>query len=336
MNNLFTANHFNEHLTPFGEEKFRNDAIRLFRRQAEGNILYREFLSHLHVNVNDVAEICQIPYLPISFFKTHFLQTGTFRPEIFFESSGTTGTINSRHGIRSLEVYLNNTIDNFKEVYGDHKQYCFLALLPSYLERGNSSLVAMTERFISESRHPDSGFFLYDTEQLVNKLLKLNEAGQPTILIGVTYALLDLAEQYSLQLKNTIVMETGGMKGRKKEITRNELHAFLKQRFGVNCIHAEYGMTELQSQAYSTGDGHFRPSSTMRVLLRSPDDPFEIWQWNQFPGRTGVINIIDLVNADTQAFIATDDLGRFTGDGGFEVLGRLDNCDIRGCSLLTV
>lgn len=336
MNNLFTANHFNEHLTPFGEEMFRNDAIRLFRRQAEGNIIYREFLLHLQVNVKDVAEICQIPFLPISFFKTHLLQTGNFTPDVFFESSGTTGTINSRHGIKSLPDYLNNTLNNFKEVYGNHQQYCFLALLPSYLERGNSSLVAMTEQFIRESGHPDSGFFLYDIELLVDKLMKLNAAGQPTILIGVTYALLDLAEQYSLQLQHTIVMETGGMKGRKKEITRNELHGFLKQRLGVKSIHAEYGMTELQSQAYSTGDGIFRPSSTMRVLLRSPDDPFETWQWNQFPGRTGVINVVDLVNADTQAFIATDDLGRFTGDGGFEVLGRLDNCDIRGCSLLTI
>ena len=336
MNNLFSANHFNEHLTPFDEEKFRNDAIRLFRKQALENSVYLEFLTNLQCKIDEVKELTQIPFLPISFFKTKTIQTGTFIPEVFFESSGTTGSVNSRHGIRSLDSYLNNAMLNFTEVYGSLTQYCFLALLPSYLERGNSSLVAMTERFIRESGHPDSGFFLYNTDDMVERLLSLEASGQPTILVGVTYALLDLAEQYSLQLQNTIVMETGGMKGRKKEITRSELHLYLQQRLGVKSIHAEYGMTELQSQAYSKGEGIFWPSSTMRIMLRSPDDPFEVWSWKQFPGKTGVINIIDLANSDTQAFIATDDLGRFTGNGGFEVLGRLDNCDIRGCSLLAI
>jgi hypothetical protein len=336
LNNLFTANHFNELLTPYAEEKFRNDAICLFRKQAKENSVYQEFLAYLNCKFDEVTELTQIPFLPISFFKTRLLQTGTFTPDVFFESSGTTSSVNSRHGIKSLGHYLNNTVLNFTEVYGSLGKYCFLALLPSYLERGNSSLVAMTDHFIQESGHADSGFFLYNLNEMVAKLLRLEAAGQPTILIGVTYALLELAEQYTLQLQNTIVMETGGMKGRKKEITRTELHSFLMQQLGVKSIHAEYGMTELQSQAYSTGEGLFYPSSTMRVILRSPDDPYELWTWNQFPGRTGVINIIDLANTDTQAFIATDDLGRFTGNGGFEVLGRLDNCDIRGCSLLTL
>jgi hypothetical protein len=194
----------------------------------------------------------------------------------------------------------------------------------------------MAEYLIQESGHPENGFYLNNLDQLVSQLLKLDSQSQPVILLGVTYALMDLAERYNLALKHVIVMETGGMKGRKKEITRAELHGLLRERLGVQDIHAEYGMTELQSQAYAVRDGIFRASSTMQVLLRSPDDPFEIWHADQYPGRTGIINIIDLANIHTQAFIATDDLGRFSQDGGFEVLGRVDNCDIRGCSLLAV
>jgi hypothetical protein len=286
--------------------------------------------------VYKVNDILKIPFLPISFFKTHLLQTGSFIPEVVFESSGTTGSINSRHGIHSMQYYLDNTLINFKEVYGDPREYCFLALLPSYLEKGNSSLVAMAKYLMQESGHPENGFYLNNLDQLVSQLLKLDSQSQPVILLGVTYALMDLAERYNLALKHVIVMETGGMKGRKKEITRAELHGLLRERLGVQDIHAEYGMTELQSQAYAVKDGIFRASSTMQVLLRSPDDPFEMWPASQYPGRTGIINIIDLANIHTQAFIATDDLGRFSHDGGFEVLGRVDNCDVRGCSLLAV
>ena len=336
MNNLFAAHHFNEPLTLHGQEQFRNAAITLFRRQGVDNPIYREFITHLGIDIHDVNDILKIPFLPISFFKTHLLQTGSFIPEVVFESSGTTGTINSRHGIQSMQYYLDNTLINFKEVYGNPSQYCFLALLPSYLEKGNSSLVAMAKYLMQESGHPDNGFYLNNLDQLVSQLLELESQSQPVILLGVTYALMDLAERYNLALKHVIVMETGGMKGRKKEITRAELHGLLRERLGVQDIHAEYGMTELQSQAYAVKDGIFRASSTMQVLLRSPDDPFEMWHASQYPGRTGIINIIDLANIHTQAFIATDDLGRFSQDGGFEVLGRVDNCDIRGCSLLAV
>jgi hypothetical protein len=336
LNNLFAAHHFNEPLTLHGEEQFRNAAIALFRRQGIDNEVYREFLTHLGIDVYKVNDILKIPFLPISFFKTHLLQTGSFIPETIFESSGTTGSINSKHGIQSLKYYLDNTLVNFREVYGDPHNYCFLALLPSYLEKGNSSLVAMSEFLMQESGHPENGFFLNNVEQLVTKLLKLDSQSQQVILLGVTYALMDLAENYDLALNHVIVMETGGMKGRKKEITRVELHALLRERLGVQEIHAEYGMTELQSQAYAVRDGIFRASSTMKVLLRSPDDPFEIWYAGQYPGRTGIINVIDLANIHTQAFIATDDLGRFTGDGGFEILGRIDNADMRGCSLLSL
>jgi hypothetical protein len=336
LNNLFAAHHFNEPLTLHGQEQFRNAAIALFRRQGVDNPIYRKFLSHLGIDVHEVGDILKIPFLPISFFKTHLLQTGSFIPEVVFESSGTTGTINSRHGIHSMQYYLDNTLVNFKEVYGDPREYCFLALLPSYLEKGNSSLVAMAKYLMQESGHPENGFYLNNLDQLVSQLLKLDSQSQPVILLGVTYALMDLAERYNLALKHVIVMETGGMKGRKKEITRAELHGLLRERLGVQDIHAEYGMTELQSQAYAVRDGIFRASSTMQVLLRSPDDPFEMWSAGQYPGRTGIINIIDLANIHTQAFIATDDLGRFSQDGGFEVLGRVDNCDIRGCSLLAV
>jgi hypothetical protein len=242
----------------------------------------------------------------------------------------------SRHGIISKWAYLQNAEKNFIEFYGHPTQYCLLALLPSYLEKGNSSLVAMADDLIQKSGHPLSGFFLHDFHKLSQTLLALESAKQPTILLGVTYALLDFAEQFPMQLKYTTIMETGGMKGRRQEITRAALHQFLGKQFGVDVIHAEYGMTELQSQAYSMGGGWFKTSSTMKVLLRSPDDPFDIWDETQFPFRTGAINIIDLANADTISFIATDDLARFREDGCFEITGRMDNCDIRGCSQLAL
>jgi hypothetical protein len=336
LNNLLAADHFMEHLTPVRQEQFCLESLELFREQLAGNRVYRQFVDQLQVSTDRIRRIQDIPFLPIGFFKSHALQTGTFKPEVFFESSGTTGSINSKHGLRSLSAYLANTSLNFREFYGDPAQYCFLALLPSYLERGNSSLVAMAHHLMQESGHPDNGFYLHELDRLAAKLQHLDSQEQPIVLLGVTYALLDLAEQFDLDLKHTIVMETGGMKGRKKEITREEMHHILRTGLGVKDIHSEYGMTELQSQAYSKRDGLFSPSSTMRVLLRAPDDPFDIWCDHEFPGRTGVVNVIDLANRDTQAFIATDDLARFTGDGAFEVLGRLDHCDIRGCSLLSV
>jgi Acyl-protein synthetase, LuxE len=330
------VNHFMEHLTPERQEQFSTNALELFKKQFAGNPVYRQFVDRLQVNTDQIRRMQDIPFLPIAFFKSHILQTGSFTPEVCFESSGTTGSINSKHGLRSVRSYLENTSLNFSEFYGEPSRYCFLALLPSYMEKGNSSLVAMAHHLMQESGHPDNGFYLYELDRLALNLQRLDSQEQPVVLIGVTYALLDLAEQYKMHLKHTIVMETGGMKGRKKEITREEMHGILRIGLGVEHIHSEYGMTELQSQAYSQRDGFFRPSSTMRVLLRAPDDPFEIWDEYAFPGRTGVVNIIDLANRDTLAFMATDDLARFNGDGTFEMLGRLDHSDVRGCSLLSV
>jgi hypothetical protein len=336
LKNLFEKAHFIEDLTLASSLERKHRSLDLFRFQAEHNGLYRDYIRQLSVSAEKVDQITSIPFLPISFFKTHQLATGSFEPETCFESSGTTGTVSSRHCIKSLRHYLDNTVANFHQFYGDPADYCFLALLPSYLERGNSSLVAMTDHFIKLGNHEEAGFFLHNLSDLRDRLSQLEERGQKAILLGVTYALLDFAEQFPMQLKNTIVMETGGMKGRKKEITREALHAELMNGLGVEVVHAEYGMTELQSQAYSGGKGLFKPSDTMIVLLRSPDDPFEVWESHEYPMRMGVINIIDLANRDTMAFIATDDLGRFHEDGHFEILGRVDHADIRGCSLLVV
>jgi hypothetical protein len=336
LKNLFGQAQFTEHLTLGVNEDFSALAMAIFRRQAIQNPLYAAYLGHLKVDEAKVKTTQEIPFLPISFFKSHVLKSGEFAETYIFESSGTTGSVNSRHYIKDVSSYLANAENNFREAYGDPSAYCFLALLPSYLERGNSSLVAMADHLIKLSQHPLGGFFLYDFKKLQSMLSQLESQGQAVVLLGVTYALVDFAEAYPMNLQHTIVMETGGMKGRKKELTRAELHAFLKSNLGVETIHAEYGMTELQSQAYSKGEGIFKPSSTMKVLLRSPDDPFDVWAADENPGKTGAINIIDLANEDSIAFIATDDLGRFTSDGGFEVLGRIDNADIRGCSLLSL
>ncbi len=336
MNNLFSPYHFKEDLTLDRGRTFTQKALEVFRVQALHNSIYKAYLHHLQVEPNRVVALEEIPFLPISFFKSHLIKTGEFEPDVYFESSGTTGMQHSRHGILSKSAYLQNAEKNFIEFYGLPSQYCLLALLPSYIEKGNSSLVAMADDLIQKTGHPSSAFFLNDVEKLYQTLLKLEAAKQPTILLGVTYALLDFAEQYPMKLKYTTIMETGGMKGRREEITRAALHEILCKQFGVEVIHAEYGMTELQSQAYSKGGGWFKTSSTMKVLLRSTDDPFDIWDETQFPNRSGVVNIIDLANADTISFIATDDLARFSEDGFFEITGRMDNCDIRGCSQLAL
>lgn len=336
MKNLFGQAHFTEHLTLGANQDFSALALAIFRRQGIQNPVYEAYLGHLKIDHEKITTLRDIPFLPISFFKSHAIKTGEFAEAFIFESSGTTASTNSRHYIKHISSYLVNAENNFREAYGDPSGYCFLALLPSYLERGNSSLVAMADHLIKLSQHPLGGFFLYDFNKLHEILSQLESQGQKVVLLGVTYALLDFAEEYPMNLQHTIVMETGGMKGRKKELTRAELHAFLKANLGVESIHAEYGMTELQSQAYSKGEGIFRPSSTMKVLLRSPDDPFDVWESHENPGKTGVINVIDLANEDSISFIATDDLGRFTVDGGFEILGRIDNADIRGCSLLSL
>lgn len=305
-------------------------ALEVFRYQAEHNPLYQEYLELLSVQPGAVQRLADIPCLPISLFKGHTIQTGSWKPQAVFSSSGTTATKTSKHLLRSKVFYQESARRSFQTFYGPLKDYCVLALLPSYLERTGSSLVFMAEDFIRQSEHPDSGFFLYNTEALLQILQKCQKSGQPTLLIGVSFALLDLAEAHPADLSGITIMETGGMKGRRRELTRAELHEKLQQAFGVETVHSEYGMTELLSQAYSKGAGLFHAAPTMRVLAREVTDPFNYTAY----GRTGTLNIIDLANLDTLSFIATDDLGKVYEDHSFEVLGRLDASDARGCNLM--
>lgn len=306
-------------------------ALEIFDFQYRNNTLYKSYVDALKINIPDVNGINEIPFLPISFFKTMDIKTTSFDAEIIFESSGTTQTVNSRHHVKDLSLYRNSFIRGFEKFYGPINNWCIIGLLPSYLERTNSSLVSMVHELIRLSGHSQSGFYLYDQEKLKRTLQYLENEGQQTLLIGVTFALIDFAEKYELRLRNTIVMETGGMKGRRTELTRQESHEFLKNRLGVGVIHSEYGMTELLSQAYSKGEGKFACVPWMKVLVRNEDDPFEV----NLQG-TGVINVIDLANIYSCSFIATDDAGTVFENGIFEISGRLDNSDLRGCSLLII
>ncbi len=277
-----------------------------------------------------------IPFLPISFFKTHEVKTTAFNGEAIFESSGTTGENTSRHFVKKLSLYRKSFSKGFNLFYGAPKQWCILGLLPGYLERENSSLVAMVNDLIGESENPYSGFYLHNHEKLYQALVHNEIIGQPTLLIGVTFSLLDFAEKHSIKLRNTVIMETGGMKGRREEITREEVHKFLETRMGAKTIHSEYGMTELLSQAYSKGKGMFQCPPWMKVLVREYHDPFAITSRPQNEkGTSGLLNIIDLANIYSCCFIATDDAGKLYKNSSFEVLGRRDASDLRGCSLLT-
>jgi len=321
LNNIFSAD----------TASFNDRCLETFRFQYASNAVYRQWCNAIGRNESHVNAVEQIPFLPISFFKTHEVKSTQFEPAIIFESSGTTGITSSRHYVKDAGLYKKSFLEAFQQFYGSASDYCILALLPSYLERGGSSLVYMADELIRQSNHPLSGFYLSEHAQLAETLHTLEQAGQKTILLGVTYALLDFAEAFPINLKHTTIIETGGMKGRKKEMTRNEVHAILKQQFALNTIHSEYSMTELMSQAYSKGEGRFVCPPWMKVLLRSEDDPLEVYD----KGR-GVINIIDLANLYSCAFIATDDAGQLYDDAAFEVLGRIDNSDIRGCSLLVL
>ncbi len=391
--------------------------MEIFRFQAAHNPLYGRYLSLLKVDVQAVASLAQIPYLPIQFFKNYTVKTGEWQEEAIFTSSGTTSETTSRHYVRDLDFYKRNTVHGFQQFYGNPADWLVLALLPSYLERTGSSLVVMAEHFIQLSKHPQSGFFLNNVEELVGLLkqvaqplsLPLTPKGEPNpgntklnptdnrgsdnlesvtrpltqpltpkgepklgntklnptdnrgsdnlesvgsplgirgritgnpstlqsfnpsiLLLSVSFALLDLAERHSLDLQQVTIMETGGMKGRRRELTRSELHEALKTAFNAPAIHSEYGMTELFSQAYSKGDGLFYPAPTLRASTREITDPLTPQQ----PGKTGILNLIDLANLDSCSFIATDDLGRVFPDGSFEVLGRADSSDVRGCNLM--
>ena len=308
-------------------------ALEVYRFQFEHNQLYRQYCQAIHKTPDSVNLPVQIPFLPISFFKTHKIETGIAPAEIVFSSSGTTGRETSRHVVSSIKMYEKSFLDGFRHFYGSCKDYCMLGLLPSYLERGGSSLVYMTDHLIKESGHPLSGFYLDETSRLDATIQTLEQQAQKTILIGVTYALLDFGRKYPQHLKYSIVMETGGMKGRHKEITRHELYQEFRDNFNVTDIHAEYGMTELLSQAYGINGKFFSPP-WMKVLLRDETDPLNTLPANT--AATGAINIIDLANMYSCSFIASDDIGRTYPDGSFEVLGRMDNSDIRGCSMLVV
>lgn len=318
-------------------EDFEALALEVFRFQYGNNIIYRAFADALGRQPGSVQSLLQIPFLPIRFFKSHTVSSTQFRPEAVFESSGTTGSVNSKHFIKYMDIYRRSFTDGFRHFYGDPADWCIIGLLPSYLERNNSSLVVMVDELVRLSKHGQSGFYLNEYEKLYHVLQDLEMSGSKTMLIGVSFALLDFAEKYPMKLENTVIMETGGMKGRRKEMLKYELHDFLKSRFQVNAIHSEYGMTELLSQAYSMRDGIFSCPPWMKILLRDEDDPLHLRDNTsnsmKYPV-SGVVNVADLANIYSCSFIATDDVGKLHGNGRFEVIGRMDNSDIRGCSLM--
>ncbi len=314
------------------QKQFDKIALKAFRFQYENNLVYREFCDFLKTDVQKVKSIEQIPFLPIQFFKSHSVISDSNPIQTTFTSSGTTGMITSKHLVTDVSIYEESYRKGFSQFYGNIEDYAILALLPSYLEREGSSLIHMVDDLIQLSNHPESGFYLHNYDELIAKLIQLDQTGQNVILIGVTYALLDLVEKHSFQLENTIIMETGGMKGKRKEMIREELHQQLCNGFGVNTIHSEYGMTELLSQAYSLGEGIFECPSWMQILVRDTEDALSYVR----EGKTGGINVIDLANINSCSFIATQDLGKKYANGSFEVLGRFDHSDIRGCNLMVV
>ena len=314
------------------ETEFENLALQVFKFQFNNNRIYRSFCDLLYIHASDVKTLNDIPFLPIQFFKTHEILSSNDTVKATFTSSGTTGTATSKHLVTDLSIYKESFTRGFELFYGPVEDFVILALLPSYLEREGSSLIYMVDAMIKASKHKESGFYLNNFSELKETLIRLDSEGKKVLLIGVSFALLDLVETYNFQLKNTIIMETGGMKGRRKELIREELHAQLKAGFGVNTIHSEYGMTELLSQAYSQGNGIFKCPDWMRVLVRDTEDALNILPEN----KVGGLNIIDLANINSCAFIATQDLGSVNKNGSFEVIGRFDNSDIRGCNLMVL
>ena len=317
-------------LTIANSNDFEKEALATFHRQHKANPVYRSYCDLINISPSEIKSSTKIPSLPIQFFKSHAVKCFSEAPSIVFSSSGTTTSINAQHPILDKAIYNHSFQKGFENQYGDPKDWAILALLPSYLERKGSSLIYMMDALIQQSKHAASGFYLDEFDQLKKQLEQLESKQQPTILLGVSFALLDFAEQYPLELKHTVVMETGGMKGRRKEMIREDLHATLTKAFGVEVIHSEYGMTELLSQAYSKGHGRFYTPSWMKITAGEINDPFALVNGSKI----GRLNIIDLANQESCAFIVTDDLGRVFPDGSFEVMGRLDQSDIRGCNLL--
>jgi phenylacetate-coenzyme A ligase PaaK-like adenylate-forming protein len=314
------------------QKQFEKTALKVFRYQYENNLVYREFCDLMKVESQKIKKLQQIPFLPIQFFKSHTVVSNTNPVENIFTSSGTTGLTTSKHLVTDTSIYTRSYQKGFSQFYGNIEDYVVLALLPSYLEREGSSLIYMVEDLIQLSNHNESGFYLHNHDELIKKLTELDQSGQNVILIGVTFALLDLIEKHQFQLQNTVIMETGGMKGRRKEMIREELHQQLCKGFGVSAIHSEYGMTELLSQAYSLGEGVFECPSWIQILIRDTEDALTYIQ----QGKTGGINVIDLANINSCSFIATQDLGKKNPNNSFEVLGRFDNSDIRGCNLMVL
>jgi phenylacetate-coenzyme A ligase PaaK-like adenylate-forming protein len=312
------------------EEEFNSCALATFRFQSEQIEVYKNYLQLLGVDVRAISHYTQIPFLPVSLFKSKEIIASNYTPEIIFTSSGTTGMITSQHQVAKVDLYEHSFLKAFQNAYGAIEEYCVIGLLPAYLERKGSSLVYMVNRLIEKSNHPHSGFYLNQYSELQQLLQQLKSNKQKTILIGVTFALLDMAENFSVDFPDLIVMETGGMKGRRKEIVREELHRILAKGFGVEKIHSEYGMTELLSQAYSNGDGLFNCPPWMKIIIREINDPKQLVK----EGITGGVNIIDLANYYSCAFISTQDLGKIHPDNQFEIVGRFDNVDLRGCNLL--
>lgn len=309
---------------------FEKACLEIFAYQAVHCPIYSHYLSLLNITISDIKRVEEIPFLPIEFFKNHQIVSGSQQPQLVFSSSGTTGSVQSKHYVADTAIYERSFRTAFEQFYGNPADLAILALLPSYSEREGSSLIYMVDDLMRQSRHPLSGYFLYNHDKLHRTLQQLKVEGTQTLLIGVTYALLDFAENHPIDFPGLIVMETGGMKGRRREMVREEVHEQLCLGFNVPSIHSEYGMTELLSQAYSTGSGLFRCPPWMQTYIRDTNDPFSL----QPVGRTGAINVIDLANVHSCAFIATQDLGKKYANGSFEVLGRFDQSDIRGCNLL--
>lgn len=313
------------------DSDFLEAALATFKYQNENVMVYRDFCNYLNTNVEAVDSLVKIPFLPISFFKSNKVLDSNYEAEIIFSSSGTTGSLQSKHYVAKTSLYEQSFQKAFKHFYGNIEEYTILALLPSYLERDGSSLIYMAEDLINNSNKPDSGFYLNNISAIIEIIKTLEKKQEKTLLLGVSFALLDLVEAEKLDLKNTIIMETGGMKGRRKELIREELHNILKAGFGVKNINSEYGMTEMLSQAYSKGNGLFYCPPWLKILTRDPEDALTLVK-----GKTGGINIIDLANKHSCSFLATQDLGKVYNDGGFEILGRFDDSDIRGCNLMVL
>ena len=314
------------------QKQFEKIALQVFRFQYENNLVYREFCDFLNVEKGAVKSIQHLPFLPIQFFKSHVILASPDAIQQTFTSSGTTRMATSKHLVTNVSLYEQSYRNAFSQFYGNIEDYTVLALLPSYLEREGSSLIYMVNDLIERSNNPNSGFYLHNYDELITKLTELDASGQNVLLIGVTYALLDVIEKQKFELKNTIIMETGGMKGKRKEMIREELHQMLCNGFGVTSIHSEYGMTELLSQAYSFGNGIFECPNWMSILIRDTEDALTYVDY----GKTGGINVIDLANINSCSFIATQDLGKKHPNNSFEVLGRFDNSDIRGCNLMVL